>query len=1426
MRNAKLWLVMTIAGLLCCMTVGAQSFEIEGIQYNAVSSWKVEVTSNYRTEYSGAIVIPSSVTYNSKTYHVTAIGSVAFNDCEELASITIPASVTSIGDYAFNGCSGLKEVILEDGSTTLSLGSSSYNQGLFYDCPLERVYMGRDLDYESWEYSPFQDKTKLSSLTIGEMVTTIGDCCFRGCSSLTSIAIPDGVTTIENNAFRDCSSLTSLTIGKGLTQWGGWVLYGCNNLTDVTIDCVNCPSSNSLSSSMGESSISKLVLGENVENIAPAFFANLQNLTSIKVSENNSIYDSRQNCNAIIRTSTNRLVAGCSATIIPESVTTIGCSAFEGCSKLTSIDLPNNLAAIESFAFKNCTGLTSITIPQNLRVLGSYVFEGCSGLTSINIPNTIISTGDNLFRNCTGITSISLPGSIKKIGLRTFEGCINLATVTIEDGMESIGEYAFSGCSGITSISIPKSMKEIDNDSFYGCENLAEVHINSLEAWCNIDFESNPLSYAKNLYLNGELVTELMIPEGMEHIGYRTFEGCTSITSIIIPNSMTSIGGFAFYDCTNLRQVINLSDLNILQNKDNGYLGYYADWIINVDEIIDGYGFKTIDNTHYLVCYIGDDTDLVLPQDYNGESYQIGNGAFEDRTHITSIAIPNNITGIGRDAFRGCSSLTSITIPESVTSIGGNAFYYCDGLTQVTLNCANIDGWFSGNSSIKEIILGENVTSIGNAAFEGCSGLTSVTIPENVTSIGEKAFRHCEGITSITIPSSVTSIGNQAFAGCVELKEIIFEDGAETLSLAHNSDEASIGPFYECPLEYVYLGRNLNINWGYNYFSPFQDANTIEIGNGVTTIADYTFRGCYNLTSITISEGITEIGYDAFEDCNELTQVTFDCANIGSWFSGKSSIKEVILGENVKTIGDYAFSGCSGITSINIPEGVTSMGYGAFNECESLAAVHINNLEAWYKITFGGDGWHDYNSNPLSYAHNLYLNGDLVTELVIPEGVTSIRSQAFSGCTNITSVSIPESVTSIENEAFNGCENLAEVHINSLEAWCNIDFGSNPLSYAKNLYLNGELVTDLVIPSTITAIKRNTFNNCQNLTSVVIPEGVTSIEGSAFSGCSGITSINIPKTVTSIENSAFSGCSSLTSITIPEGVTSLSYYTFAGCSSLTSIILPESITSLSGEVFEDCSNLTTVTILGSLTQVEDGNPFSGCSNLKEMILGEKVRKIEAGAFSRIESIEKVIVHATQPPRTDGDIFSDEVYDNATLYVPQGCISKYQVMTGWSGFYNISEMEGGTPDYLTIRQADNGAVKIAVDLGRTYKVQIEPSEGWAIHSVTINGEDMTDQLDENYTFTTPTLTASTVLNVAYEQIASKVKSAQYNNIKVRGYESTIFVDGIEQGDCITIYTASGTAVAEIEAESSNAEIAVDEGVLYIVKVSDKVIKIQM
>ncbi len=417
-------------------------------------------------------------------------------------------------------------------------------------------------------------------------------------------------------------------------------------------------------------------------------------------------------------------------------------------------------------------------------------------------------------------------------------------------------------------------------------------------------------------------------------------------------------------------------------------------------------------------------------------------------------------------------------------------------------------------------------------------------------------------------------------------------------SFAHDIAVANAGK----TIYYTFTNNNTELavsyqGSSYNEFSDEYSGNVVipktVTYNGktynVTSIGEYAFFDCSNLTSITIPNSVTSIGQCAFS---------------------RSGLTSVEIPNSVTNISGYAFQSCSSLTSITIGNSVTNIGAQAFNACPVLSSVHISDLAAWCNISFV-----DANAaNPLYYAQHLYLNGEEVKDLVIPNSVTSIGKYAFQGCSGLTSVTIPNSVTSINQSAFASCSSL----------------------------------TSVTIPNSVTNIYTSAFRNCSGLTSVTIPNSVTSIGSSVFYNCSSLTSVTIPNSVTSIGSSAFYNCSSLTSVTIPNSVTSIGTYSFGNCSGLTSVTIPNSVTILAGAAFYNCSSLTSVTIPKSVTGI-GGDTFRSCSNLTS-----------------------VKVERENPLTIRNNTFTNRA--NATLYVPIGSKSAYQAADYWKDFKEIVEYD--------------------------------------------------------------------------------------------------------------------------------------------------------
>ncbi len=670
----------------------------------------------------------------------------------------------------------------------------------------------------------------------------------------------------------------------------------------------------------------------------------------------------------------------------------------------------------------------------------------------------------------------------------------------------------------------------------------------------------------------------------------------------------------------------------------------------------------------------------------------IGEHAFSDCSGLTSVIIPNSVTSIGNYAFLGCTGLTSVIIPNSVITMGYYVFQGCKNLTSATIgdSVTSIrEHTFSNCPGLTSVTIGDSVTSIGNNAFAGCTNLTSVTIPNSVTSIGEYAFYGCTGLTSVTIGDSVTSIGYRAFYGCTNLTSV---------TMGHSVTSIGRESFRNCSLI------------------------SVTLPNSVTEIGSCAFLSC-SLTEITIPEGVSRIGERAFS-CAPLTTVNYNAINCqnSSPFNNCSSLSVLHIGENVTQILGNAFYGCSAIAQVAIPESVTFIGSNAFANCTRLKKVEISNLEKFCQIEFG-----DSFSNPLYYAHDLYLNKSLVTDLVIPSGITAIKNYAFNGC-SISSVAIPNEATSIGTSAFQGCTKLTSAVIPD-------EVGSLGVSAFEGC----TALKEAKIGNKVEKIDNRTFYNCSQLTQVEIGESVASIGDYAFNGCSALPEIRIPGHVNTIGDLAFCDCKLLNLAILEEGITEIKSTAFANCSILPTITIPGSVMTIGKSAFSGCGKLTNVvfangegdmsigsSVLGSsvktlyigrniigipfkglsITELTiDGgattigsSAYSGCTKLKKLTVGNSVTQIGNSAFNGCTQLAEVSLgtgltsigelafyncgalntlysQATTPPTIAETTFIDAHYTNATLLVPTENEADYQAAEYWSNFSLLKGSEG-------------------------------------------------------------------------------------------------------------------------------------------------------
>ena len=837
--------------------------------------------------------------------------------------------------------------------------------------------------------------------------------------------------------------------------------------------------------------------------------------------------------------------------IINSGVTSIFYGAFDACSSLTTVTIPNTVTWIAS-SFYNCVSLTSITIPNSVtKFEGGSWFGNCTSLESATIGNGVTSLTNSMFSNCT-----------------------NLKTVVIGSGVDTITNSAFYGCTSLTSLTIPGNVTSISNGAFGGCTGLESLTI-----------VGNGATYIENGAFNGcTNLTSLTLGSGVVAVTNGAFYDCASLTSVAIGSGLTNLQSGPFHSCTNLTNI----------NVDAGNTAYSS---------VDG------------VVFNKDKTALVIYPSGKQGAYSVPNtvtdigSAFARCIGLTSVTIPNSVTEIGWSAFSYCTNLKSVTIPKSVTEIKGDAFTNCVSLKSVTIPNGVIEiggSAFRSCSSLTSVTIPNSVTKIGGSAFESCVSLTSVVIPNGVTEIGSSTFYGCAGLKSVTIPSSVDTIGQNAFAGCTGLTSVISlsETPPYLKSYEFNTMDFCLYVPSVAFIDYLYAGwglgesgmwesaclrdtaalrdstifarwdcgkvagtvtatlkvdstftvsgagdmedygpsNNKNPPWLPSHYNAVSD---IVIENGVTSIGDRALQGFENMTSLTISNSVTSIGERAF-----------------FW---SPSLKSLTIPNSVTSIGELAFWACTSLTSVTIPNSVVSIGVEAFS------GTNLKSVTIPQSVTFIGE-W-------AFYCENLKT---VVSLAEVPVAFVDNDKMIF-GNENVNSdfmiLYVPKSAIAAYSSA-----NVWK-KFGSIKAIDELDCGAVPGTVTAKLGEDGTLTI-----SGAGAMKdygadpsdAPWYGLSNSIKSIVIGDGVTSVGRSAFSGgrttpdgywvpdgYPSLTSVTISNDVWTIKSDAFASCVNLTSLTIGSGVAYIESGAFSGCTSLTTVrVLRESPPDVSAVTFD------------------------------------------------------------------------------------------------------------------------------------------------------------------------------------------------------------------------------------------------------------------
>lgn len=924
--------------------------------------------------------------------------------------------------------------------------------------------------------------------------------------------------------------------------------------------------------------------------------------------------------------------------VINEGCTNVSQDAFSDCDNIVTINLPSTIKNIAHSAFYWCKSLESVIIPDSVTNIGDYAFAYCDNLTNVKMGTGIERIERCAFLDCYNLVSITIPDCTTVICQYAFQDCKKLSTVLLGSGIEAIHNNVFYGCSNLTQIIIPYSCSYIDNNVFSDCPNLSKVYIYNK----NCEINETAISFNSTIYgFIGSTAEKFANTYGYNFVSIDTpcehtySNDCD--TSCNICGEKRETGAHDYSDWTVTKEAS--CNKTGLKERTCSICGDVDKEIIEMNPHTDkdDNGICEVCEKQFEIKYLmhgvcGDnltwklDDEGVLTIEGTGSMYDfnsdncmyIYNGPVSDETTTRYHYDATTTTRIYDDPDDGFNTTTTVWYPEHTT---GYDTPTTDNV-RPSVTHPNGDGYYEGTTLWRET-----------------TRKSSTTKPAETTTV---KYEESTTVPSTTRPESTTLPAKQNRVAVMAVDSV--DDGFYRTTVPYDPDatdgfnEISTTRDYNVEENYIKIFR-------WNLY--FDQIKKVVISEGVTSIGDYAFANCPQLTDIDMPDSITRIGDRAFVNC--------------------SGLEDVEIPVNVTTIEYNAFRNCTLLETLNFNAKNCNSIYGeTFYNCNIKTlnvGVGVNTLPDinTYETVVFADGATKVPNNVFNYCEKL-------TTVILPDTITTIGYRAFYNCTSLESIDIPDSVTYIDEYAFCNCSNLTTITTPAND--CNIDYMAfnnctklttvNYNIYSGTVYYNafnncpvttlniGPGVSDLPKFNSVetvtfaegaTVVPNSAFSSCYNLRTVNLPDTITRIEYNAFYNCDSLENIELPESVTYIANCSFEGCDSLLEITIPENVEQIGWDAFGYCTKLSTVNFNAKNCSLGSDVFYQCpvktlkvgasvNNLPNIRTLEAATFADGAKivpdyTFSNCTELTSVTLPDSIESIGYRAFDYCTKIESV-----------------------------------------------------------------------------------------------------------------------------------------------------------------------------------------------------------